>query len=317
MAGTTLFTLIDDLATLLDDVAVLTKVATKKTAGVLGDDLALNAQQVAGVIPERELPVVWAVAKGSMVNKAILVPLALLISAVASWLITPLLMLGGGFLCFEGCEKLAHRYLAHDEEAKHEAELRALADPAVDVVAFEKEKIRGAVRTDFILSAEVIVISLGAVASAPFGTRVLALVAVGVLMTIAVYGIVGGIVKLDDLGLYLSKKTGPARRLGALILRGAPYLMKGLSLAGTVAMFLVGGGILVHGIPGAEALGEHVAEAVPGGTMFIPALWGGLVGLIAGAIVLVVVTIVQRVLGKRGSGGDTKPGAPSAASGSG
>jgi predicted DNA repair protein MutK len=298
MAGTTLFTLLDDLATLLDDVAVLTKVATKKTAGVLGDDLALNAEQVAGVIPERELPVVWAVAKGSLVNKSILVPLALLISAVASWAITPLLMLGGSFLCYEGCEKLAHRYLAHDEDARREAALvQAIADPAVDIVAFERAKIRGAVRTDFILSAEVIVISLGAIASAPFGTRVLALVAVALVMTVAVYGIVAGIVKLDDVGLRLSKQTGAARRLGQLILRGAPYLMKGLSIAGTVAMFLVGGGILVHGIPGAEALGERLAAAVPAAAFIIPSLWSGLVGLLAGALLLAVVTGVQRLRG--------------------
>ncbi|WP_096325589.1 DUF808 domain-containing protein [Nannocystis exedens] len=300
MAGTTLFTLLDDLAALLDDVAVLTKVATKKTAGVLGDDLALNAEQVAGVIPERELPVVWAVAKGSTVNKVILVPLALLISAVASWAITPLLMLGGAFLCYEGCEKLAHRYLAPAADARREAALvRAIADPAVDMVAFERAKIRGAVRTDFILSAEVIVISLGAVASAPFATRVLTLVAVALLMTIGVYGLVAGIVKLDDAGLHLSKRTGPARRFGELILRGAPYLMKGLSIAGTVAMFLVGGGILVHGIPGAEALGERLAAAVPGGGFVVPSLWGGLVGLLVGALLLAVVTGVQRLV--RGS----------------
>lgn len=299
MAGSTLFTLLDDLATLLDDVAVLTKVATKKTAGVLGDDLALNAEQVAGVIPERELPVVWAVAKGSFVNKAILVPLALLISAVASWAITPLLMLGGAFLCYEGCEKLAHRYLAPAEDAKREAELvRAIADPAVDLVAFEQTKIRGAVRTDFILSAEVIVIALGAVAEVAFATRVMTLVTVAVLMTIGVYGLVAGIVKLDDVGLHLSKRTGAARRLGELILRGAPYLMKGLSLAGTVAMFLVGGGILVHGIPGAEELGHHLAELpVPGASVLGPSLWSGLVGLLAGALLLAVITGVQRLAG--------------------
>ncbi len=300
MAGTTLFTLLDDLAVLLDDVAVLTKVATKKTAGVLGDDLALNAEQVAGVIPERELPVVWAVAKGSTVNKVILVPLALLISAVASWAITPLLMLGGAFLCYEGCEKLAHRYLAPAEDARREAALRAIADPAVDMVAFERAKIRGAVRTDFILSAEVIVISLGAVASAAFATRVLTLVAVALLMTVGVYGLVAGIVKLDDAGLHLSKRTGVVRRLGELILRGAPALMKGLSIAGTAAMFLVGGDILVHGIPGAEALGERLAAiAVPGASLVVPTLWSGLIGLLTGALLLAVVTGVQRLV--RGS----------------
>jgi uncharacterized protein len=297
MAGTTLFTLLDDLAALLDDVAALTKVATQKTAGVLGDDLALNAEQVAGVDPERELPVVWAVARGSTVNKLILVPAALLISAVAGWAITPLLMLGGAFLCYEGCEKLAHRYLAPEEAQRSAERVQAIADPTVDMVAFEKDKIRGAVRTDFILSAEVIVISLGAIATAPLGTRVVALVAIALIMTVGVYGLVAGIVKLDDLGLHLSKRSGPARKLGQLILRGAPYLMKGLSIAGTVAMFLVGGGILVHGIPGAEALGERLAGVdVPAASLLVPGLFSGLVGLLAGALLLAVVTGVQRLL---------------------
>jgi hypothetical protein len=295
--ASTLFTLLDDLAALLDDVAVLTKVATKKTAGVLGDDLALNAEQVAGVVPERELPVVWAVAKGSLVNKAILVPVALLISAVAEWAITPLLMLGGAFLCYEGCEKLAHRWLEPAEHAEHRAELsRAVADPAVDLVALEAAKVRGAVRTDFILSAEVIVISLGAVAAAPFVTRVLVLVAIALLMTVGVYGLVAGIVKLDDAGLKLSKREGPARALGRAILRGAPYLMKGLSIAGTAAMFLVGGGILVHGIPGADAIAVHLgALALPGASLLLPSLWSALVGLLAGALMLAFIKLAGRV----------------------
>jgi uncharacterized protein len=300
MAGATLFTLLDDIAALLDDVAVLTKVATKKTAGVLGDDLALNAEQVAGVSPDRELPVVWAVAKGSAVNKLILVPAALLISAVAGWAITPLLMLGGAFLCYEGCEKLAHKYLAPAEDARRHAELvQAVADPTVDLVAHEQGKIRGAVRTDFILSAEVVVISLGAIASAPLGTRVAALITIAALMTVGVYGLVAGIVKLDDLGLRLSKRTGAARSLGAAILRGAPYLMKGLSIAGTIAMFLVGGGILVHGFPPVEALGERLGATVPVVGFLIPGLFAGLVGLVAGAVLLAIVTLVQRMFRRK------------------
>jgi len=299
MAGTTLFTLLDDLAALLDDVAVLTKAATKKTAGVLGDDLALNAEQVVGVCPERELPVIWAVARGSAVNKMILVPTALLISAVAGWAITPLLMIGGAFLCYEGCEKLAHRFFPPADEAARHAELaRATADPKVDMIDFEKAKIRGAIRTDFILSAEVIVISLGTIALAPFGTRVAALITIAVLMTVGVYGLVAGIVKLDDLGLRLSKRPGPARMLGAAILAGAPYLMKALSFAGTVAMFLVGGGILVHGVPGGEALGErlaHASAAVPGAAFLVPSLFAGLVGVLAGAILLMLVTAALRL----------------------
>ena len=201
MAGTTLLALIDDIATLLDDVATMTKVAAKKTAGVLGDDLALNAQQVTGVQASRELPVVWAVAKGSLANKAILVPAALLISWLAPWLITPLLMLGGAFLCFEGFEKLAHKFLHSkaEDEAEHRETLEAVADPNVDLVAYEKEKIKGAVRTDFILSAEIVVITLGTVAAASLGQRVAVLVGISLLMTVGVYGLVAGIVKLDPL----------------------------------------------------------------------------------------------------------------------
>ena len=301
MAGATLFTLLDDLAVLLDDVAALTKVAARKTAGVLGDDLALNAEQVSGLRPDRELPVIWAVAKGSAVNKLILVPIALLISAVAPWAVTPLLMLGGAFLCYEGCEKLAHRFITPAAADQH-ARVHAIADPAVDILAFERTRIRGAIRTDFILSAEVIVISLGAIASAPAGTRVAALIAIAALMTVGVYGLVAGIVKLDDLGLHLSKRRGPARRLGAAILAGAPYLMKGLSFAGTLAMFLVGGGILVHGLPRAEALGDQLARAsaaLPGASVLIPGLFAGLVGLLAGAVILALVLAFRRLLPRK------------------
>lgn len=308
MAGTSLLALIDDIATMLDDVAILTKVAAKKTAGVLGDDLALNAQQVTGVATERELPVVWAVAKGSAVNKAILVPAALAISAFAPWLITPLLMAGGAFLCFEGFEKLAHKFLhsKEEDEAEHAQITKALTDPSVDLVAFEKEKIKGAVRTDFILSAEIIAITLGAVAAAAFGTQVAVLVSVAILMTVGVYGLVAGIVKLDDAGLYLSRRPGAlAQSVGAGILRAAPYLMKTLSIAGTAAMFLVGGGILMHGIPAAHHLEEQAAHAlagVPGvgGLLEVvgPMLLNGLAGVVAGGVVLAVVSVVKRLLGR-------------------
>ena len=308
MAGTSLLALIDDIATMLDDVAILTKVAAKKTAGVLGDDLALNAQQVTGVATERELPVVWAVAKGSAINKAILVPAALAISAFAPWLITPLLMAGGAFLCFEGFEKLAHKFLHSKEEddAEHAQITKALADPSVDLVAFEKEKIKGAVRTDFILSAEIIAITLGTVAAAAFGTQVAVLVGVAVLMTVGVYGLVAGIVKLDDAGLYLTQRgSAAARALGAGILRAAPYLMKTLSIAGTAAMFLVGGGILMHGIPAAHHLEEQTAQAlasVPGvgGLLEVagPMLLNGVAGVVAGGLVLAVVSVVKRLLGR-------------------
>ena len=310
MATSSLLALIDDIATVLDDVAVLTKLATKKTAGVLGDDLALNAQQVAGVDPDRELPVVWAVAKGSFRNKAILVPAALAISALAPWAVTPLLMIGGAFLCFEGAEKLAHRLLhSRAEDREHHAELvEALTDPAVDLVAVEREKIRGAIRTDFILSAEIIAITLGTVATAPFAIQVAVLVGIGVLMTVGVYGFVAGIVKLDDAGLYLSRRAGSdafagaLRGLGGGILKAAPWLMKTLSVAGTAAMFLVGGGILAHGLPavghGIEALAERLGELPAVGGALQPlasSLLSAGVGVVAGAIVVAAVAAFQRM----------------------
>ena len=308
MAGSSLLTLIDDIASILDDVSVLTKVAAKKTAGVLGDDLALNAQQVSGVNAERELPVVWAVAKGSLVNKVILVPTALLISAFIPWAVIPLLMLGGAFLCFEGFEKLAHKFLHPATESEAHAELvDALKNPAVDMVAFEKDKIKGAIRTDFILSAEIIVITLGTVAEVSFTQQVTVLVGIALIMTVGVYGLVAGIVKLDDGGLYLSKKAGLGglqamqRRLGRLILLAAPYMMKSLSVIGTAAMFMVGGSILVHGVPALHHLSQdaagHVAAGMPAAWLaatvafVLPILIDALIGIAAGALILLVITL--------------------------
>jgi predicted DNA repair protein MutK len=308
MAGSSLLALIDDITTVLDDVSILTKVAAKKTAGVLGDDLALNAQQVSGVDPTRELPVVWAVAKGSVVNKAILVPAALAISAFAPWAITPLLMIGGAFLCYEGVEKLAHKFLHSEaEDAEDRAKLEAaLADPATDLAAFEKDKIKGAVRTDFILSAEIIVIALGTVATQPFGTQVAVLVGIAALMTVGVYGLVAGIVKLDDLGLHLTRRDGTAAQaIGRGILRLAPWLMKFLSVAGTAAMFLVGGGILVHGfhdvahwVEDVAADAGAVAAVGPALRVLTTPLLNAAVGIVAGAVVLLAVTGVQRLRGR-------------------
>ena len=292
--ATGLLALLDDISSVLDDVAVLTKAATRKTVGVLGDDLALNAQQVAGVRAEREIPVVWAVAKGSAVNKAILVPGALAISAFVPWAVTPLLMIGGAYLCYEGFEKIAHRWLHPGEADPDRAALRkALEDPAVDLVAIEKAKIKGAVRTDFILSAEIIVIALGMVAQAPFMTRVGTLVGVAVLMTIGVYGLVAGIVKLDDVGLWLSRREGASagvqRAIGRGLLVFAPWLMKFLAVAGTAAMFLVGGGILVHGIPQIA----HLIE--PYGAVAV--IVGDLVaGVVAGALVYGAVALIRRAM---------------------
>ena len=310
MAGSSLLALIDDIASILDDVAAMSKVAAKKTAGVLGDDLALNAHQVAGVHTDRELPVVWAVAKGSLKNKAILVPAALAISGLIPWAITPLLMIGGAYLCYEGFEKIAHKFF-HDpsEEAHHKEHMQALVNPAVDMVAVEKEKIQGAIRTDFILSAEIVVIALGTVASVAFGKQVLVLCAIAILMTVGVYGIVAGIVKLDDAGLHLSQQRGNhfwrkfQRGGGAVLLNLAPYLMKSLSIGGTIAMFMVGGGILTHGIPGAHEWIEHVAHGaggIPavGGILetVLPSLLDIMSGMLAGMLVLAGVSVAARIL---------------------
>ncbi|OQX09489.1 MAG: hypothetical protein BWK73_22715 [Thiothrix lacustris] len=313
MAGGSLLALLDDITTVLDDVALMTKVAAKKTAGVLGDDLALNAQQVSGVQAERELPVVWAVAKGSFLNKLILVPAALLISAVAPWLITPLLMIGGAYLCFEGFEKIYHNLMHNDEEEHAQAaELLEVAhNPDIDMVAFEQDKIKGAIRTDFVLSAEIIVIALGTVEAASFAMQALTVSAIAIIMTVGVYGLVAGIVKLDDLGYHLLKDrvasgwTSVRQSLGRGILWFAPWLMKTLSVVGTAAMFLVGGGILLHGIPhshdfthGAELFVQQVGWIGETLKAIAPTLLSGVFGVLAGAAVLAVVAPATALLGK-------------------
>ncbi|GMU42144.1 MAG: DUF808 domain-containing protein [Xanthomonadales bacterium] len=309
MAGSSFFALLDDIATLLDDVSVMTKVAAQKTAGVLGDDLALNAQQVAGVAADRELPVVWAVAKGSLWNKAILVPAALAVSALMPWAVIPLLMIGGLFLCFEGVEKLAHKFLhsAQEDRQHHKELIEAITDPQVNMLAWEKDKIKGAVRTDFILSAEIIVISLGTVAAATFGKQVAVLCAIALLMTVGVYGLVGGIVKLDDFGLHLHRMQGTGRalqrRIGALILRLAPLLMRSLSILGTAAMFMVGGGIVVHGVPALHHFVAHCAAAVAAAgsvsNLLATIVVEAAIGIVAGTICLALFTLGKRLSGRR------------------
>ena len=308
MAFSNLLALVDDIAIILDDVAVLSKVAAKKTAGLLGDDLALNAEQVSGVKADRELPVVWAVAKGSFLNKLILVPSALLISAVAPWLIAVLLVMGGLYLCFEGFEKISHKWL-HDKdelEVRHQAKLAALADQNVDMVKLEKNKIKGAIRTDFILSAEIVVIVLGTVQSEPFLTQVIVVSLLALGITFGVYGLVAGIVKLDDVGLYMLKKSVSGsfndlqRLVGRSLLIIAPLLMKFLSIVGTAAMFLVGGGILVHSIEiihhATDSLMSALGVPLEGiVAALVPVLVEGTVGLIAGALVLAIVTLVAKV----------------------
>ncbi len=300
MPASSLLALIDDIASLLDDVATLSKVAAKQTAGVLGDDLALNAQQVSGVTADREWPVVWAVARGSLVNKAILVPVAVALSALAPVLVTPLLMLGGAYLCFEGFEKLAHRWLHEAEEATPVA--AATGGPAVpvDIPGLERIRIKGAVRTDFILSAEIIAITLGTVAAEPLATQFLVLAGVAVLMTVGVYGLVAGIVKIDDLGLWLMQRTGAvSRTVGQGLLNTAPWLMKGLAVAGTAAMFLVGGGILVHGVPALHHAIEGLApQTLPWLRMLVPALLNALAGVLAGALVLAAVKAAEGAAGR-------------------
>lgn len=305
-----LLTLLDDIATVLDDVAILSKVAAKKTAGVLGDDLALNAEQVSGVKAERELPVVWAVAKGSFLNKLILVPSALVISYFAPWMVMYLLIIGGLYLCYEGVEKLLHKFIAnkHDEEVAHSEKLKALADPSINLAELEKEKIKGAIRTDFVLSAEIIVIILGTVQSEAFSTQVAVLSLLSVLFTVAVYGFVAMIVKIDDLGLYLLRKSvsgsfdGLRRFVGRALLRFAPILMKTLAVVGTAAMFLVGGGIIAHGIPVLHHFVEHYVDVVSVfptfGTIF-GSLTGialnAIIGIAAGLLTLLAITTAKKL----------------------
>jgi predicted DNA repair protein MutK len=300
--ASSLLALLDDITTVLDDVAVMTKIAAKKTAGVLGDDLALNAQQVSGVESDRELLVVRAVAKGSMFNKAIVVPAALLLSAFVPWAVIPLMMIGGAFLCFEGVEKLTHKLLHSkaEDDAHHTQIVEVLIDPSVDLVAFEHDKIKGAIRTDFILSAEIIVISLGTVANEAFAVQVGVLVAIAILMTVGVYGLVAGIVKLDEAGLFLSRREGEhglvraQRAFGRGILRIAPLLMKCLSIAGTAAMFLVGGSILTHNVP---ALHHAIQTISPPGALGLATgmLADVVVGMLGGAVVLGMVKLIDRL----------------------
>ena len=307
MAASSLLALIDDISTLLDDVAVLTKVAATKTTGVMGDDLALNAEQVSGVRVERELPVVWAVAKGSLVNKLILVPAALLISAFLPVAIMPLMIVGGLFLCFEGVEKLAHKLLPHDDEPAPHALLKAVADPAVDLVAFERAKVKGAVRTDFVLSAEIIVITLGTMTTAPLVQQVVVLSAIAIGATVLVYGLVAGIVKLDDLGLALHRQTDAASRaLGRFILRAAPLLMKSLSVLGTAAMFTVGGSIIAHGVPTVAHLVEDVGRSLAERSAVLAFLattaLDALVGIASGVVTVLLFTVGTKLFSKPPAG---------------
>ena len=307
MAAGSLLALLDDIATILDDVSVMTQVAAKKTARVLGDDLALNAQQVSGVHAERELPVVWAVAKGSFLNKLILVPSALAVSYFAPWLITPLLMAGGAYLCFEGFEKVAHKLLMskHDDIEQHTILANAITNAKEDLVVLEKEKIKGAIRTDFILSAEIIVIALGTVAAASFSQQASVVAIVAIVMTVGVYGLVACIVKLDDLGLYLMLKKGKSvyrqiqRKLGKYLLAFAPKLMRTLSVVGTLAMFMVGGSIIGHGIPAIHHWSEPMTELLPSVAFIASIVIDALVGLIVGAVCLGLMTVMKKILPKK------------------
>ncbi|HCE2203872.1 TPA: DUF808 domain-containing protein [Vibrio parahaemolyticus] len=301
MAGASLLTLLDDIAAVLDDVALMSKMAAKKTAGVLGDDLALNAQQVSGVASEREIPVVWAVAKGSFKNKLILVPSALLISAIIPWLIMPLLLIGGLFLCFEGAEKVLEKLFPHSHPHEEKEEL---VDTGESLEDYEKRKVAGAIRTDFILSAEIIVIALGTVTGASLVTQILVVSLIAVIMTIGVYGLVAGIVKLDDLGFYFeirSKGKGWMAKVGSALVAFAPKLMKLLTIVGTAAMFLVGGGIVVHNVPAIHHFVEPIIMNFSGhsvATAILPILLNGIIGFVAGLIVVAVWTVVEKLRGK-------------------
>ena len=330
MAGAGLLMLLDDITALLDDVALMTKtaaskstailddvatqtkVAVQKTAGVLGDDLALNAEQVTGVKANRELPVVWAVAKGSLMNKAILVPAALLISAFAPWLITPLLMVGGAFLCFEGVEKileLFHKKKAHDvheaevdaDEAVHKgvapSSVRAAREKQMDPMEYEKQKVKGAVRTDFILSAEIMAIALGTVSTKPIWEQGAVLVAVALAITVFVYGLVAGIVRMDDVGNWLmAKSSSAAQAFGRGLIAFTPWLMRGLSIVGTAAMFMVGGSLLVHGIGPIEHWVQTAVVPMGGIAAALgPVLVHVVVGAIIGGVVVLCVELWHKL----------------------
>ena len=287
MAFSSLFTLLDDIASVLDDVSLMTKVAAKKTAGVVGDDLALNANQITGVRAERELPIVWAVAKGSLLNKAILVPLALLLSVYAPYLVLPLLMAGGAYLCFEGAEKLLHRlFHRHDETP----------DTVPDHIAGdEKSKIRGAIRTDFILSAEIVIIALGSLQEASTTVKILALCAVGVAITAGVYGLVAAVVKADDFGAALLRRGGRLLPLlGRAILLLMPWFMRLLGVIGTLAMFTVGGGIFVHNIPALHHLMQALALDGAAAGMLGDLLAGLAIGSAVCALVLPAANLLRR-----------------------
>ncbi len=299
--ASSLFLLLDDIATLLDDVATMTKVAAKKTAGVLGDDLALNAEQVSGVNAERELPVVWAVTKGSLVNKLILVPAALLVNYVAQQVITPLLMLGGAYLCFEGVEKIVHTLLQQDAEHEaHTSLIHAAAhDSHIDLLMVEKDKIKGAIRTDFVLSAEIIVIALGSVANSSFMQQAAVVAFIALIMTLGVYGLVAAIVKLDDVGFYCLRQPSPMlKNVGRALLWGAPKLMRLLSIVGTAAMFMVGGGILMHGFPWLSQLVLAVSPSLAWGQGLFETLANALLGIVVGGVLVAMLMIFSKLRGR-------------------
>jgi len=299
MAGGSLLTLIDDIGTLLDDVSVMTKVAARKTAALVGDDLAVNAEQVTGISARRELPVIWAVAKGAAINKVILIPAALLISAFIPWAIIPLLMLGGAYLCYEGAHKVQHKLFQRDADKQEKEQLKkAFRDPKVDLVAFEEKKIKGAIRTDFILSAEIIVIALGTVTAATLMVQLGVLIAIGTIVVVAVYGLVAGIVKIDDLGLHLAQRGGGLGRLGEWLIGASPMLMKGLGIVGTIAMILVGGGIFSHNIPQVEHLFKDWAALTGPLAAVIKLSLEGLLGIVIGTVIVAVLSAGSRLMGK-------------------
>jgi len=298
MAGASLLSLLDDIATLLDDVSVMTKVAAKKTATLVADDLAVNAQQVTGISAKRELAVIWAVAKGATLNKLILIPAALLISAFIPWAIVPLLMLGGAFLCYEGAHKVHQKLFEREVEQEEKRRLKeAFRDPEIDLVDYEKDKIRGAIRTDFILSAEIIVIALGSVTAAALSVQLGVLIAVSALVVVVVYGLVAGIVKIDDLGIRLSARGGAIGRIGEALISASPVIMKGLGVVGTLAMFLVGGGIFSHNIPSIESLFKDAAQWAGSLSSVAALTLDGLLGVVIGALLVTAALALRRLFG--------------------
>ena len=284
------FALLDDIAAIMDDVAVMSKFAAKKTAGILGDDLAVNAEKASGFISSRELPVLWAIAKGSFINKVIILPIAFLLSAFLPVAVIIILVLGGLYLAYEGAEKIYEYFFPH-EHAKHKISLEPMTEE--QILAFEKEKIKSAIVTDFILSVEIVIIALGTVIGKPILSQIMVVSIIAIIATVGVYGIVALIVRMDEAGLKLismsTRERSFSKTIGNILVQALPKVIKSLSFIGTIALLLVAGGIFVHNIGFLHGVLPQLPSIL---TEF-------LIGLIFGGIVLGIVTLFKKITGKK------------------